>query len=126
MPEPGGWALMASVRSRADGAAAVLSPALVARHDVALRVHGVAWEGLTALSGNIWPGCAGAPVLDLEGRLAGVILGVSCAAGEPARGAEVLVLPLKKADAPRLAGVLQEILRPSSLICRSTGGMIRS
>jgi S1-C subfamily serine protease len=99
LPAPGGWALMAAVRPRADGIAAVLSPALVARHDVSLRLNGVAWEGLTALSGNVWPGCAGAPVLDLDGRLAGVVLAVSYVPGEQARGPEVLVLPVDALNA---------------------------
>lgn len=98
LPAPGDWALMASVQSRSDGIAAVLSPALVARHGVSLRINGVAWEGLTALSGSVWPGCAGAPILDMQGRLAGVVLGVSYAT-EPGKGPEVLLLPVSELDA---------------------------
>jgi serine protease Do len=98
VPAPGGWALMASVRARPDAAAAVLSPALVARKDVSVRIHGVAWEGLSGLSVSVWPGCAGAPMLDLDGKIVGVVLGVSYAPAEPARGPEVLMLPVDQLD----------------------------
>jgi len=108
-PAPGGWALLAYVRARDEGAAVVLSPALVSRHDAALRLNGVAWEGLTAMSANVWPGCAGAPVMDLEGRLAGAVLGVSRAAGDPKGEPECLVLPVE-----RLAAIVARLRQGES------------
>ncbi|NLW49971.1 MAG: serine protease [Candidatus Brocadiaceae bacterium] len=90
LPSPGAWALVASVRQRADGLSTVLSPGLVTRHNADVRIHGVAWDGMLGLAGHVWSGCAGAPVLDMEGRLAGVVLAVTY---EAAREPEVLVLP---------------------------------
>ena len=84
---------------RAAGVA--LDSGVVASTDAAVRLSGVEWEGLVTVGLDMRTGGAAAPLLDAQGRLAGVVLGVR---GRAVGGTECFVLP-----AAALSPVLEQL-----------------
>lgn len=68
------------------------------------RVQGYRWTGLVCAAVNVQPGHGVGPLLDDEGRVGGVILGIRPAGG-PSSGHDCYVIP-----APRLKPILEELL----------------
>ena len=93
-PLPGEWVLLANTRPQGEGVTATLSPGIVKRRGASLQLQGVSWDELSAVSMNVWPGCAAAPVLDMKGRLAGIVLGVATGPDGPAGEPDCYVLPV--------------------------------
>jgi S1-C subfamily serine protease len=96
----GTWVLLACCPRQDDGATVLLAPGMVAPQRVAIRLQGVDWPDLMVASVNVRPGCAAAPLLDADGRLAAVVLGVSMARG----GVDCLALPVDRVT-PILSGL---------------------
>ena len=82
LPEVGQWLLAASAaRGAGDAMSVALTPGLRSASGASLKLWGVQWDGLAACDMEVRPGCAAGPVLDTEGRLAGVILGARLESG---------------------------------------------
>ena len=106
-PAEGSWVLLGSAFPRDGGAVVVFSPGLVSSRTASVRLQGVQWEGLLAASLNVRPGTAAGPLLDPNGGLAGIVLGV--AQGDAERAHPVLPGLL---DTPECLALPAEQLAP--------------
>jgi S1-C subfamily serine protease len=104
-PAGGSWIFLASVARQEEGATVVLSPGVVLARRASVRLQGVDWPDLMVASVSVRPGLASAPLLDPDGRLVGVVLGVALTRG----GADCLALP-----ADRLAPILAQLREAKS------------
>lgn len=104
-PGPGRLVFLVLARQEGRDVTPRFLPALVSSGDGSLRLQGVRWDGLLVADVGAPVGSAAAPVLDDEGRLAGVVLGERLR-GAPAAGAEPesCVLPVGQ-----LAGILARL-----------------
>ncbi len=76
-PERGQWVLAASGVKSPEGRPSIeLQPGLLLSCEASLKLSGFRWEGLLATEMPLKPGAAAGPMLDLNGRLVGVVLGV--------------------------------------------------
>jgi S1-C subfamily serine protease len=75
-PSVGDLVLLASARAADGSISTVLAPGLVSSLQASVRLQGFDWDGLIAASVHVRPGVASAPLLDMQGRLAGVLLAV--------------------------------------------------
>jgi len=96
----GSWVLLACCPRQDDGAGVLLSPGAVAAQRASIRLQGIDWPDLVVASVNVRPGSAAAPLLDPDGRLVAVVLGVSVARG----GVDCLALPADRVT-PILSGL---------------------
>ncbi len=87
----------------ADALELQLSPGLVSGRSKEFRLRGIAWEGLMSVRAAAEPGTAGAPLLDVEGRLVGVVLAAR-SPGQRLPEGGCVALPLD-----RLQGVLSRL-----------------
>lgn len=101
MASPGSAQPTKPAGGQQGGEAGVLvAPGLVSPRRASVRLQGVEWQDLMVVSAAVRTGAAAAPLLDGEGRLAGVVLGVATARG----AADYLALP-----ADRLTPILDEL-----------------
>jgi len=76
-PEPGQEVVAAASTCPRDGTVGViLSEGTVSSCEASVKLFGVQWERLIDAEVRVAQGCAAGPILDREGRLLGVVLGV--------------------------------------------------
>jgi serine protease Do len=92
-PAVDSWVLLAGPVPRDSGLEAVLIPGFVARVDAEVRLNGLFWADLIVATVNTRPGSAAAPLLDMEGRLMGVVIGAVPGGTSPI-GGDCYALPV--------------------------------
>ncbi len=73
-PDAGSWLLLACAHHRGGRAATIVRPGVLHATDATLLLNGLQWNDLLAMAVDAPPGSAGAPVIDVDGSLAGVLI----------------------------------------------------